>query len=105
MNPLCRPKRSVVARIVRLTKIYQLGNHVQVRALSEVSLEFRRGDFVAIMGASGSGKSTLLNLLGCLDRPTSGQYILAGRDVAGSTTRRSRISAAATWASFSSRTI
>jgi putative ABC transport system ATP-binding protein len=77
------PQRKVVARVVRLAKIYRLGNNVQVRALSDVSLDFRQGDFVAIMGASGSGKSTLLNLLGCLDRPTSGQYILAGRDVAG----------------------
>jgi putative ABC transport system ATP-binding protein len=72
-----------VAEIVRLTKVYHLGNSVPVRALCDVSLTFRQGDFVAIMGASGSGKSTLLNLLGCLDRPTSGQYVLAGRDVAG----------------------
>ena len=76
------PERNLVARIVRLTKIYHLGNSVQVRALCDVSLDFGQGDFVAIMGASGSGKSTLLNLLGCLDRPSSGQYILAGRDVA-----------------------
>jgi putative ABC transport system ATP-binding protein len=77
------PDRSVVARTVRLTKIYHRGNTVQVRALCDISLEFAAGDFVAIMGASGSGKSTLLNLLGCLDRPTSGQYLLGGRDVAG----------------------
>jgi len=77
------PKRSVVAQIVRLAKVYRLGHSVPVHALCDVSLTFRQGDFVAIMGASGSGKSTLLNLLGCLDRPTSGQYILAGRDVAG----------------------
>jgi putative ABC transport system ATP-binding protein len=82
-EPAPLPPPNVVARIVRLTKTYQVGNRVQVRALNDVSLDFCRGDFVAIMGASGSGKSTLLNLLGCLDRPTSGQYILAGRDVAG----------------------
>jgi len=74
-------EKDVVARVVHLTKVYRLGNHVEVRALDDVSLEFRQGDFVAIMGASGSGKSTLLNLLGCLDQPSSGRYILAGRDV------------------------
>ncbi|MDD4891492.1 MAG: ABC transporter ATP-binding protein [Phycisphaerae bacterium] len=52
-----------------------------VRALDGVSLQFRRGDYYAVMGPSGSGKSTLLNLLGCLDRPTQGQYLLGGTDV------------------------
>jgi len=69
------------ARIVDLTKVYRLGNNVQVHALRGVSLGFQQGDFVAVMGASGSGKSTLLNLLGCLDRPSSGRYFLGGRDV------------------------
>jgi len=71
----------VVASVRGVSKVYTLGGH-PVKALDRVSIDFRQGDFVAIMGSSGSGKSTLLNLLGCLDRPTSGQYILAGRDVA-----------------------
>lgn len=72
---------SLAAELVDLTKDYYLGNNV-VRALRGVSMEIPQGDFIAIMGSSGSGKSTLLNLLGALDRPTSGQYILAGKDVA-----------------------
>jgi len=55
---------------------------ITVHALRGVSVEFHQGEYVAIMGTSGSGKSTMLNLLGCLDRPSSGQYILGGRDVA-----------------------
>jgi putative ABC transport system ATP-binding protein len=70
-----------VAQVIDLVKVYLLGNKVRVPALRGVSIDFARGDFVAIMGASGSGKSTLLNLLGCLDRPTRGRYILAGNDV------------------------
>ncbi len=62
-----------------LTKIY--GNGSAVTALSDVDLEIGAGEYVAIMGASGSGKSTLLNILGCLDRPTRGQYWIAGRPV------------------------
>ena len=63
-----------------VTKCYLLGD-VEVRALNGANLTISRGEFVAIMGSSGSGKSTLMNILGCLDRPTTGQYLLAGLDV------------------------
>jgi putative ABC transport system ATP-binding protein len=72
------PETLVSMRDVR--RIYATGE-VEVRALDGVNLEIHEGEFVAIMGPSGSGKSTLMNVLGCLDRPTSGQYFLAGHDV------------------------
>jgi putative ABC transport system ATP-binding protein len=71
---------SSIIDIDQITKIYQMGN-VQVTALDGISLNVQAGVFLAIMGPSGSGKSTLMNILGCLDRPTSGSYLLAGEDV------------------------
>jgi putative ABC transport system ATP-binding protein len=72
---------TTVARFEDVTKVYQMGA-AEVRALAGVSVSFEVGGFWAIMGPSGSGKSTMLNLLGCLDRPTSGRYLLEGQDVA-----------------------
>jgi len=86
-----------IVRIVDISKQYVMGHGpggglfgghrgaeqtITVHALRGVSVDFHQGEYVAIMGTSGSGKSTMLNLLGCLDRPSSGQYFLGGRDVA-----------------------
>jgi putative ABC transport system ATP-binding protein len=72
-------RRPPVIQVRDITKTYDLGQ-IRVHALRHVSLRIERGDFVAIMGSSGSGKSTLMNVLGCLDVPTSGRYLIDGND-------------------------
>src|SRR5215211_3077732 len=73
---------SLVASVQNLSKIYRKpGTNVEVPALRAINLEFEEGEYTAIMGASGSGKSTLMNVLGCLDQPTSGSYILGDTDI------------------------
>jgi putative ABC transport system ATP-binding protein len=74
------PESRPVIELENIHKTYSMGD-VQVHALRGASLTIRAGEFVAIMGASGSGKSTTMNILGCLDRPTKGTYILDGQDV------------------------
>src|SRR5947207_12865059 len=71
-----------LVRLVDVHKVYRTGE-MEVSAVRGVSLEIKRGESVALMGASGSGKSTHMNILGCLDRPTSGEYFLDHADVAG----------------------
>ena len=71
---------SAVIKLEEIHKIYHTGE-VDVHAVRGVTLEIERGAFVAVMGASGSGKSTIMNMLGCLDRPTKGRYLLDGKDV------------------------
>jgi putative ABC transport system ATP-binding protein len=71
-----------VAFVENLTKVYRKpGTDVEVHALRPTNIDFLEGEYTAIMGASGSGKSTLMNILGCLDQPTSGRYVLGGVDV------------------------
>ncbi len=65
-----------------IKKTYHVGE-IYIEVLKGVNLEIKKGEFIAIMGASGSGKTTLLNIIGCLDRPSSGRYILAGKEVSG----------------------
>lgn len=71
-----------VIRLVDIVKSYIMGDSV-VHALYHVNVQIGEGEFTSIMGPSGSGKSTMMNILGCLDRPTSGHYFLRGRDIAG----------------------
>jgi putative ABC transport system ATP-binding protein len=92
VTPAATEAAKPIVRLVDVKKTYVMGHApsrgggpsttVTVHALRGVTVEFRTGEYIAIMGASGSGKSTMLNLLGCLDRPTSGQYILGDQDVA-----------------------
>src|SRR5919112_1293405 len=73
---------AVVASVQNLSKIYRKpGTNVEVAALRSINLDFIEGEYTAIMGASGSGKSTLMNILGCLDQPTGGSYVLGGQDI------------------------
>jgi putative ABC transport system ATP-binding protein len=75
------PSSEPLLRLSKITKVYTRGD-LAVPALRGLDLQIDSGEFVAVMGPSGSGKSTLMNLIGCLDRPTSGSYFLQGRDVA-----------------------
>src|SRR6266498_3147871 len=75
------PAPHPIIQFEAIEKRYDLGGEAEVRALRGVDLVVNAGSFVAIMGPSGSGKSTMLNLIGCLDRPTAGRYLLGGTDV------------------------
>jgi putative ABC transport system ATP-binding protein len=81
VGPAPRPRRRPVIVIEDVRRSYQVTADLAVHALDGVSLHIAHGDFVAIMGSSGSGKSTLMNILGCLDLPTAGRYLLDGVDI------------------------
>src|SRR5258708_33742688 len=70
----------MLMKLEKVSRIYTLGDQ-SLHALDSVDFEVRQGDLLAVMGASGSGKSTMMNVLGCLDRPTSGRYLLDGQEV------------------------
>ena len=80
MTESANGNQAAIAELVEVHRHYVMGDNT-VRALDGLSVRIERGEYVTIMGRSGSGKSTLLNILGCLDRPTSGAYLVGGRDV------------------------
>jgi putative ABC transport system ATP-binding protein len=73
-------QETAIIQTIDVCKLYGIGDY-QIKALDHINLTIQAGEFVAIMGPSGSGKSTMMNILGCLDKPTSGRYVLAGEDV------------------------
>ena len=81
MSQVARRPRRPVIQVEDVERVYRITEDLAVPALDGVSLRIERGEFVAIMGSSGSGKSTLMNILGCLDAPTAGRYLLDGVDV------------------------
>ena len=93
-----------VAELIDVSKVYGSGD-LTVRALDQLNLTVHRGDYLAVMGASGSGKSTAMNILGCLDRPTSGSYRLNGQSVEQLDDDAWRMCATAPWGSCSSSSI
>ena len=74
--------RHVTIRLTGIRKVYKIGGE-ELAALDGIDLDIHQGEFAALMGPSGSGKSTLMNILGCLDRPSTGSYLLDGEEVAG----------------------
>lgn len=82
--PFSENSKDILCLMENITKTYKMGE-VYVEVLKNVNLSIKRGEFVAVMGTSGSGKTTLMNILGCLDVPTSGRYVLAGKEVSNLT--------------------
>lgn len=82
--PSSKNSIDILCLMEKITKTYKMGD-VYVEVLKNVNLSIKRGEFVAIMGTSGSGKTTLMNIIGCLDVPTSGRYVLAGKEVSNLT--------------------